>query len=290
MAPGSRQTRPGAADPPCRPAPQQAAAACRQKPCRQRSGIARPEDEGLTAAALLLLHGWQALSAAAAKAAPAVPWTSLSSIKVHRIQAPVGCSRRGKEGAEPPYLGRVQAPGAVCAMPHAPPKKTTLGTRSQRSPCSLPWLGLQRGKTNFLPISGAARRAAAPLQPGWARTRRKPGGDGEAGVAQRRHVLLLAAFRPRSNSPALVQAGAQTCSSLSGSTQRWRRGLWKRSGGGVPPGMPIGAAGGYFCAVSLHKLCFPATGNGTVPPSPNKNSSPPPAPIILGRLRVAVQI
>lgn len=135
-------------------------------PGRSRAGrgLARPgpEDEGLM---LLVLHGWRALSAAAAKAAPAVPWTSRSSIKVHRIRAPVGCSRHGKEGAEPPYLGRVQAPGAVCAMPRAPPpkkKKPTLGARSQHSPCSLPWLGLQQGKTHFFYIFWGQRGGQWP--------------------------------------------------------------------------------------------------------------------------------
>ena len=206
--PAQGRPAPGLLTPLHRPAPQQAAAACGQEPCRQRSGIARPEDEGLTAAALLLLHGWRALSAAAAKAAPAVPWTSLSSIKVHRIQAPVGCSRRGKEGVEPPYLGRVQAPGAVCAMPHCasqknPPWEPGASTR----PAPYPGSGSSKGKLIFYGISGAARRAAAPFQPGWARPRGKPGGDGEAGAGQRRHVLPLVAFHHRSNSPALVRAG-----------------------------------------------------------------------------------
>lgn len=100
------------ADPP-RPAPQER--------CRQHFGIACPGDEGLTA----LSAGLASAAAAAAKAALAVPRTSRSSIKVHRIPAPGGwtggpsptCEHRGlfvlflpNPGSQEPALDLLPTP------------------------------------------------------------------------------------------------------------------------------------------------------------------------------------
>lgn len=78
----------------------------------------REEDEGLTAALLLLL-------ACQSRSGGAMDFPFF-----HKSPPDPGSRGSCKEGAEPPYLGRVQAPGAVCAMPRAPPqKKNHLGNR-----------------------------------------------------------------------------------------------------------------------------------------------------------------
>lgn len=85
-----------------------------------------------------------------------MPWTSLSSIKVHRIRVPVGCSfGAGRRGLSRPTWGACKSRGLfvqcpVCLPP--PKKKTTLGARSQHLLFSLPRLRLRQGKTHFFYI------------------------------------------------------------------------------------------------------------------------------------------
>ena len=222
-----------------------------------------------------LLHGWRALSAAAAKAAPPVPWTSLSSIKVHRIRAPVGCSGRGKEGAEPPYLGRVQAPGAVCAMPQCASQKIHLGSQEPAlallpTPAWAParensffyvfwgWRGARRPR--FSPAGrgrGESREAMARRGPGSADTR----------CCSQRFIVAQTA-------PLTARLGfGPTVPSLGGC-----RGGGEACGGGAEGVFPPGCPSVLLEAVSVPCPCtnhaFLPLGTGQPPPTPTGIAQP----------------
>ena len=181
----------------------------------------------------------------------------------------------GRRGPSRPTWGACKRRGLFVQCPSAPPKKSTLGARSQRSPCSLPQLGLQQGKTHFFYVfwgwRGARQPHFSPAGRGRGESReamaRRGPGSADTRCCSQRFIVAQTA-------PLTARLGfGPTVPSLGGC-----RGGGEACGGGAERVSPPGCPSVLLEAVSVPCPCtnhaFLPLGTGQPPPAPTGIAQP----------------
>lgn len=207
--------------------------------------------------------------------------------------------RSGKEGVEPPYLGRVQEPGAVCAMPRVPPppKKKQPPWEPEASTCSFPYpgSGSGKGKLIFFTYFGGGEACGGPVSARLGEDVGKAGmrwrGWGWAAQTRAAARGVSSLLKQHCSCPGwgsdprlLVRRDAKMAEGLEGRGER-------KSGGGVPPRNAHWCCWRLFLRRLLARTVLSCHWEWDVPPppAPTRRAPPPPAPIILGHLWVTVR-